>query len=148
MLYFGCWNEAGHHLRDSTGRSYYAHERSPLSAKDLDGVFAPRGVNEREDVTELVHIHKWTVLAMWDRSVDKRGASNAAFLEEGTHDEAEMWRRARVAFPRVVARLKAAPKVDAVDPQAGSTGKPSTRENTSELAPDAAQPSPDTTETR
>lgn len=110
MLFFGCWERPGHELRDQYGTiiSGYDRGRSPFRPGQLDDTFAPRGVDQREDVTNVVHVHGWTVLAMWDRSVDTRGGCNAAFLDVGHHDEAEMWRRAHAAFPRIAARLKAA----------------------------------------
>jgi hypothetical protein len=114
MLYFGCWSEPGHYLHRSDGMRFYGEQSSsPFSAAQLDGVFAPRGVNGRDDVATLTHVHGWTVLAMWDYSVDKRPGSNAAFLIPGTHVEAEVWRQAAAVFPSVVARLKAARTVDA-----------------------------------
>lgn len=57
----------------------------------------------------LTHWKGWSVMAMWDRSMDTRPNSNAAFVAEGLLTHAEMWAAARQHFPQVVARLKAAP---------------------------------------
>ena len=93
--YFGCWNEAGHNLRLVTGRNMHGRPGDkdyplPFSAGQLDTVFTPRGVGEDQTKTELTYVHGWTVLAMWDRSVDTRPGSNCAFLfkEQLTLEEA------------------------------------------------------------
>lgn len=82
----------------------------------LDTTFAPgphgtrAGNVEDEAAIALTYFRGWTVMAMWDRSIDTRGASNAAFISEGRLTETEMWALAREYFPTIVARLKAAPK--------------------------------------
>lgn len=117
VLFFGCLGDVGHYLHHADGYRLYDASRKNLKCPfegALDSTFAPPFVNQRDDVTALTHIHGWTVLAMWDRSIDKRPGSNAAFLVPGTHTEAFVWEAARAVFPQVVSRLKAAP-VLAVD---------------------------------
>ena len=63
---------------------------------------------EDETIASLAHWHGWTVLAMWDRSIDTRAACNAAFIAEGEYTHAEMWALARQHYPKIVARLQAA----------------------------------------
>ena len=116
MLYYGCWNDSGHYLYDIHGRVIFEldaerRHRCPFVPSRIDAFFAPRQVMESEDVTTVTHIHGWTVLAMWDRSVDGRPGSNAAFLMEGHFEEGSMWARASLDYPHIVERLKAA-KVD------------------------------------
>ena len=120
LLFFGCWGKdrLGHFLYDSHGNSINEYRRReskcPLSANQLDGIFAPRWTEpmESEAVTALTHVHGWTVLAMWDRSADTRYASNAAFLMPGTHTAEEVWDVARLQYPQIVQRLKAAHVVE------------------------------------
>jgi len=122
VYYFGCWNQAGHYLHEPGGNTVFREAVGPFTGGmpygdqlPLDGTFAPgpnrsSGVRNIEDETAvaLTHIRGWTVLAMWDRSVDTRGACNAAFIAEGSNTMAEMWALARQHFPQVVQRLKAA----------------------------------------
>jgi hypothetical protein len=111
MLYFGCWNGAGHFLHTSDGRSVYPDRARmlgcPFTAGQLDGLFTPRNADQKEEDTELVHVHGWTVLAMWDRSVDNRPGSNAAFLMPGMYDRDLMWTAAERIYPQIVRRLRA-----------------------------------------
>ena len=117
MYYFGCWDQAGHYLDEPSGQN--VHAAGPFTDSNLDGTFPPKihkpGGNygeciEDETIAVLAHWRGWTVLAMWDRSIDTRGASNAAFVAEGEHTHAEMWELARQRYPQIVARLKAAPR--------------------------------------
>jgi hypothetical protein len=121
VYYFGCWDRAGHYLHAPSGKTLDGV--GPFYVWDfehgipLDGTFAPgpysrqsREGYEDEYAASLTHIRGWSVLAMWDRSVDARSASNAAFIAEGFLTMEAMWSLARTYFPRVVARLKAAPK--------------------------------------
>lgn len=124
IYYFGCWRNAGHFLHAPDGRSMSHEAIGPFDVYGregfltVDGAFAPgpfsaqsrRGNPEDDTAVALTHIRGWSVLAMWDRSIDTRGACNAAFIAEGSKDMAEMWALARLHFPTIVARLKAAPK--------------------------------------
>jgi hypothetical protein len=65
---------------------------------------------EDETIAVLAHWRGWSVLAMWDRSIDTRGACNAAFIAEGELTHAELWVLAKQHYPKIVARLKAAPR--------------------------------------
>jgi hypothetical protein len=110
MLYYGCWKDAGHFLHDANGSRMNDYRRGQFKCplgNALDSTFAPPFVNEREDATALTHIHNWTVLSMWDRSVDNRPGSNCAFVAPGRHTQTEMLARAGEVYPFIVARLKA-----------------------------------------
>jgi hypothetical protein len=113
LYYFGCWREAGHHLHDSSGRLVHSVGPFGYFGEKLDSTFAPkdepRAGYQDETRTSLTHYQGWTVLAMWDRSCDKRPGSNAAFVIEGEKTELEMWALASEHYPQIVARLKAAP---------------------------------------
>ena len=107
MLFFGCWEQSGHYLWDRDRRYLAPRETScPLKSSEIVGVFAPRG-GEDERRLQLTHVHGWTVLAMWDRSIDTRPGSNAAFLESGTLTVDQMIATAERQFPTIAARLKA-----------------------------------------
>jgi hypothetical protein len=123
IYYFGCWNEPGHYMHKPDGSTVRMNEQvGPFgNGNMLDGSFPPHirksggTCGERiedESISVVAHVHGWTVLAMWDRSVDKRGACNAAFVMEGEHDHAAMWDSARRWYPTIVARLAASPKPD------------------------------------
>lgn len=116
LFYFGCWNGAGHYLRGPSENMGVAV--GPFTLGMLDGGFAYH-VRDRsgmfvqdENAVSVTHYKGWTVMAMWDRSVDTRGGSNAAFICDGLRSHEEMWKLARKYYPRIVARLKAAPFID------------------------------------
>ena len=109
MLFFGVWDHRkGHFLVDKNGGSV-RDEDTEIHDYELDGTFAPRvpGKHEPEDLMALVHLRGHTILAMWDRSVDIRGACNAAFIERGEWTQTDMMQMARRDFPVITARLKA-----------------------------------------
>lgn len=89
------------------------HENPPFQAAHpnwlrsnfLDGLYAPHDVKEQERVATLNHIGGWTVLAFWDRSGDKRGASNGAFILSGRLSFEAAVTRAEAAFPTICARF-------------------------------------------
>lgn len=120
VYYNGCWDEPGHYLHDQTGHILWEGV-GPFTRNGipLDGYFPPAtcGSNGRQmpgyqddTLASLTHVKGWTVLAMWDRSIDSRYGCNAAFLAEGQLTHAEMWALAKEAYPKIVARLKAAPE--------------------------------------
>jgi len=111
VFYFGCWGDVGHYLWTPDGRR--ARSAGPFTALDLDGRFCPGVVGrtdrispnvQPEGVAALHHANGWTVLAFWDRSVDRRRGSHSTYVIEGTHDFGEAVRISSAAFPRVWAR--------------------------------------------
>jgi hypothetical protein len=115
VYYFGCWDSSGHFLVDRDGHSVLT--AGPFDIYNLDGTFPNHVVSrhsgrraEDETIASLAHWQGWTVLAMWDRSVDSRPGSNAAFVAPGELTHAQMWALAWEHFPQIVARLKAEPK--------------------------------------
>jgi hypothetical protein len=122
LYYFGCWAGVGHYLRLPNGRDPgYA---GPFRDFDLDGYYAPRTEDhpkwkadpsqrrqyQDETLAALYHIDGWTLLAMWDRSVDMRHGSNCVFLKQGMWSHEDMWFQIKMIYPSIYARLKAAPK--------------------------------------
>ena len=130
IYYFGCggrrWTPegwrwaAGHYLyepglralRDEPpGWPHSLHHFYPGAL--LDGKLAPRlpgrGGRSGEEAPEghavLRHIEGWTFLAFWDRSADRRGASNSVFALDGVHDFNAAVALSRAAFPNVWERF-------------------------------------------
>lgn len=109
VLYFGCEDAGhlGHYLYDPGFMSLYG-EKMPegLRAHDLDGEYCPKTEpHQAEGLAKLHKIAGWTVIAFWDRSADKRYASNAAFLYKGDHTFEEVVAKAKEIFPTVWARF-------------------------------------------
>lgn len=121
IYFFGCLNgRVGHSLVGQDLRSTWTLDvgAGKLDWHELDGTFAP-GAETKPPRFGMEHqveghaaLRRWkgfTILAFWDRSVDKRGNSNAAFIcpdvaEQMTFDA--MVRRAREAFPQIWARFR------------------------------------------
>jgi hypothetical protein len=116
MYFFGCWNgHVGHYLHDENGTRLYSRDHLLLPDR-LDGLWAPGAKGRRypqstqpQDETQVAlhHVDGWTLLAMWDRSVDTRAGSNAVFIARGQRTADEMWAEALRAFPTIVPRLRA-----------------------------------------
>jgi hypothetical protein len=115
VLYFGCWGQVGHYLWDPRGE-HPKDDTMPteLRRNKIDGVYAPvfglrPGYNydreQPEGRARLAYVSGWTVLAFWDRSCDRRGASNSAFLLEGHFDFAGALALARATFPSIFERF-------------------------------------------
>ncbi len=106
-FYFGCWGDSGHYLWDEHANHARRGTGLPpsLGVARLDGEFAPKGP-QTEGRAALHHVDGWTVLAFWDRSVDRRHGSHSTFVAEGAHDFAAMVAIARARFPRVWGRYR------------------------------------------
>ncbi len=130
-LYFGCMRRLGHFLHDSDGRSLFHGQESfpdlPWDEALMDGSLLANG--KIPDIpTGKVYWTLggadalWYAFYWWDRSVDKRGASNSGFYVRGfgwnVGKEAELVQAAFDyacgQFPSVVAR-QAYPLVLQVD---------------------------------
>jgi hypothetical protein len=110
-FYFGCVREAGHFwwcAQGYGGRPVQAHGSIEVFLRDLpvDGTFCPPNGQE-EGPAQLIYVtapygqRVWTLLAFWDRSVDKRGGCCSVYALEGvlTFDQAMSW--ARKFFPTI-----------------------------------------------
>lgn len=120
VYYFGCWDQPGHFWRSTeyAKNRYIEDTVGPNIHPRIDGGFCPGVVHPRmsqfdrktrpevEGETAIHHIDGWTVMAFWDRSVDKRGACNSNFAARGTYDFEQMKDIARARFPTVMNRLK------------------------------------------
>ena len=117
-FYFGCLESKGHffHAPWRTRSDAYALEQAAMAAMGgLDTALcwnSPRSDRdryERRDEAEGLAFRTcrggWTAVAFWDRSVDRRGACNSAFLVKGEVTFAQVIRAAKHAWPQVWARF-------------------------------------------
>lgn len=108
VLYFGPYREAGHHLRFNADGGWARIENLqragfPVDRNHHDGLKLSRGLDpgycpgynpadnyhrtrpEVEGEAKLTHENGMTILAIWDRSVDKRGACHSTYIALGTY---------------------------------------------------------------
>ena len=125
-FFFGCIESAGHYLwrRQGRGRPANAHDveeairraiGAPLDAAGVGGLCwnSPKSTygnngydrDETEGRALQTRLNGWTVVAFWDRSVDRRGACNSAFIVKGEMTFAQATRVARHRWPEVWARF-------------------------------------------
>ena len=118
VYYFGCWRDSGHYLKHPGGSSVHSADEKVRPWKMIDGCLPParrdrpdrrgyaRVLKEAGQGKAALHYKDgWTAIAFWDRSVDKRGASNSAFFVRGTHSWEDAVRIARKHFPSVWKRF-------------------------------------------
>jgi hypothetical protein len=101
-LFFGCWGSKGHYLRDRRAEMVYG-EKQPWG-DSIDSRLAPP-LDKRHGAHALHHRNGWTAWAMWDYSLDHRGASNAAFLAPGKHSLEAMRMIAARCFGPLLERI-------------------------------------------
>lgn len=116
VLYFGCYRELGHYLRESGDRKIWDPEAAGLPwGWEMDGAMQPGGrmegghlrvPNEQPEGLALLH-HKagWTALAFWDRSVDRRGGCCSVFFADQEVDFNAIVAAARETWPEVWERF-------------------------------------------
>ena len=78
----------------------------PFRYTILDGGLLPPGLPEEQGRLHLAVINGWTVLGMWDRTADTRGACNASFIAEGIHTIEDMKAIAARDYPTIWARVQ------------------------------------------
>lgn len=109
--FFGCWTgSVGHYLHNPVGRHMHGDRLPvdfPLTATP-DACFLPPGRPEEQGVVRLWWTHGWVVAAWWDRTVDTRPRSNAAFImrSDGGETFEMIFRDFETAFPEIAARYK------------------------------------------
>jgi hypothetical protein len=114
-LYFGCWDQPGHFLRQPNGRTLWdktATLQIPWNDGLMDGGLLKNG--KRADVPDgrvwwtCGGLTFWYAFYWWDRSGDKRGASNSGFYVRGFGwpEVQEAFDYACSVFPNVVSRQK------------------------------------------
>lgn len=108
-LYFGYWGEPGHYLWTPDKKRLWNDPEVPWN--DLDGCLCPGYVNQYKRGPEipgqglLHHRDGWTAFAFWDRTGDRRGASNSVLLWNRIATFDGLLARARAAFPEIFKRL-------------------------------------------
>jgi hypothetical protein len=123
MYFFGAHREIGHYLwrvTSDVGLVSYGIRDNPFSFPtwQLDGYrFQPGSIwpapRVRRDPVEtlgiarLTHVDGWTVVGMWDRSVDQRGASCAAIIVPGQRGLEDVVEEARRRMPETMKRFPA-----------------------------------------
>lgn len=117
-LYFGCWNQAGHYLHDTSGTHMYKSRNSFPHDIPWDESIMDTGLLKNGKIPDIPDGKVywtcggkdafWYAFYWWDRSVDKRGACNSGFYVRGFgYPEArEAFDWACTQFPRVVERQK------------------------------------------
>ncbi len=105
MKFFGCIDRPGHYWWDETlNHAWKCPEDQAL--KKIDTGYCPKDTAFQTDgEAALVHDNGYTILAFWDRSIDSRPGSNAAFAEEGVHSFDDMMTMAREKFPSLMKRF-------------------------------------------
>lgn len=103
--FFGCWSEKGHYLYDEHART--VSDRLPWFEAGLDGSFQPRP--EQWGSSRLWWTEgPWTVFAFWDRTVDGRPSSCAAFVLEGILTRSDCYAIVAKRFPAIWSRVNGA----------------------------------------
>ena len=112
-LYFGCWGGTGHYTWTPQAQmawgvpDWMRHEVGYLLAPVLGPVdySKPWSEQQPQSLARLHHLHGWTALAMWDRTVDGRGNANSVFLLRGELTFEAVARLAAERFPAVWSRI-------------------------------------------
>jgi hypothetical protein len=110
VLFFGCWDEAGHYLKfwdRRTVRDFDADRMMVPHAGVLDGsfLFLPRPEKVGNGALTYLPATNRTILAWWGSPWDGRGAVNSAIIVSGKATSEECWRRFMAAFPDLARRL-------------------------------------------
>jgi len=115
MYFFGNIKEgesSGHFLHDEKGKQYSSFgtdNPTPWSMVELDTRLAPKTDKMQEHGKASIHYKNgWTAIAFWDRTGDKRYASNSVFLCNEVLMFNGMLAKAEEAFPKIFARYERA----------------------------------------
>lgn len=110
--YFGCADgDLGHYAWDA---KLFMRTDVPKDVSrwlsGRDGKFPPTYIGEREGVMSHFIVGKegkeGTIVACWDRSMDKRPGSHSTFLIPGVLTKEDAITAARIAFPTVFERFE------------------------------------------
>ncbi len=115
-LFHGCWDRPGHYLHDRTGKTLWERDAKvlqlPWSSSHMDGGLLKNG--KRSDRPDgkvwwtCGGLTFWYAFYWWDRSGDRRGASNSGFYVRGYGwpEASEAFDYAVSVFPHIVSRQK------------------------------------------
>ena len=101
-------HDLGHYLYRSAGQGHiskvYETEQKdiPFRTTALDGGLLAQPETTRP---QLSIVNGWTIVGTWDRTGDKRFASNASFIMEGVHTLEAALAKAASEFPGLYARI-------------------------------------------
>jgi hypothetical protein len=107
VYFFGCWGDAGHHLRDPLKRMVRDPDRIRIpSDRVLDGgpMFLPP-VQQKIGALTYLPACDITVLAWWGNPWDTRGGVNNAVLVRGQHTLDSAWAAFEEEIPTLAAKL-------------------------------------------
>jgi hypothetical protein len=107
LFYFGCIREPGHYLWASEHMRIWESTKVGISQclyHALDGAFCPIDMNEGQRWICSI-VPPWTIVAWWDRSIDRRPNCVSAFIGKGFGEEPNrLLDEARRIFPKVFLR--------------------------------------------
>lgn len=109
LLYFGCWDRAGHFLYDRNGNRPQNLPRSAIPETEMDGskVFLPQP--EKVGTGKLTHVISGglctTVLAWWGSPFDSRGAVCAVIQCDGWCTGEDLWTRFALVYKDLAPKL-------------------------------------------
>ena len=105
LYFFGCWDRPGLYWRSNSGAelTYDGPVGWPFG-HEIDGRFCCIGP-EVQGKAWLWHSKGWSIVSMWDRSVDKRGACNASFVAPEPLTFDQMMSMARERYPEFFKRI-------------------------------------------
>ena len=120
VLFYGMWGAVVCPALWSSERKivrYVDADLPPEILERIDGGFCPGAymlngeltlppvADRHEGLARIFYITGWTIVALWDRSVDPREGSHAIFLLRGHWEDKFAIKRAEKFFPDVWRRL-------------------------------------------
>jgi len=108
IYFFGCLDPVsrGHFLFNKEGRRVYDYDvkHIPFKYTILDGGLL--SLPEEQGRLHYSIINGWTVIGMWDRTGDHRGASCSSFFCEGVFTLNSMCELVAKEYPKLWERMK------------------------------------------
>lgn len=98
-LYFGCVGRPGHYVFTPDLR--HSDDTNTRWLSYLDGKLPPDDSTQTQGIARLHHFVGCTLIAFWDRSVDKRGGCNSVFALPGKLTFEQARDAAQRAFPNI-----------------------------------------------
>jgi len=103
IYYFGCWEYAGHYLKDHTGKDVSMYDNG-LPWEQIDGVLCPDDTR-KQGIVKIHHEKGWTAAAFWDYSIDSRPGSNSVLFAEDLLDITDIIGEFKETFPKIYNRF-------------------------------------------
>lgn len=99
--------QKGHFLYYPNGQQ--ANEvriKLPFKLHIVDGGLLEQVSGQVHGKCQISYINGWTILGMWDRSLDSRGNSSSSFLFRGIHQLDDAIKLAIEHYPEIWERIK------------------------------------------